>query len=73
MSTAQQLGLEGKLEDIQQDRQQGIQRGIEETKLTMAKFMFKRGIDTNLIQDITGLDKCRIEEIKKELEKASKK
>ncbi|OJW68395.1 MAG: hypothetical protein BGO68_05570 [Candidatus Amoebophilus sp. 36-38] len=61
MSAAQQLRLEG------------IQQGIEKNTLTITKNMLRKGLDISLIQDITGLDKHRIEEIKRELEKASKK
>ena len=44
--------------------QQGMQQGMQQEKEAIAKSMLKKGLDINLIQDIIGLSKETIKELK---------
>jgi predicted transposase YdaD len=70
MTAAQQLRKEGIQEGIKKGLQQGIQKGMQQgmqqEKKEIAKSMLKKGLDINLIQDVTGLSKETIKELKAE-------
>jgi flagellar biosynthesis/type III secretory pathway protein FliH len=61
---------EGRQEGIQEGRQKGIQEGRQEgmqnTYLEITKGMLKKGLAISLIQELTGLNKETIEQLKQE-------
>lgn len=50
----------------QQLRKEGMQQGMQQEKKVIAKSMVKKGLDINLIQEVTGLSKETIKELKAE-------
>ena len=50
----------GKLKGIEEGKEEGLKEGIKKGKLETAKNMLKKGLDINLVSEITGLS---IEEI----------
>ena len=61
MTAATQLRKEGEKLGIQRGIQQGVQQGIQQ----IVKSMLKKGLTVSLIQEVTGLSKETIEQLKK--------
>ena len=62
MTAATQLRREGEKIGIQK----GMQQGMQQEKNAIAKSMLKKGLDINLIQEVIGLSKETIKELKAE-------
>ncbi len=58
--------MQGREQGIKQGREQGIKQGEREEKLEIAKKMLIKGLNIELIRDITGLSIDEIEELKKQ-------
>ena len=54
---------QGREEGIEKGIQKGMQKGIENEKLQTAKNMLARGLDVDLISDVTGLPKSEIKKL----------
>jgi predicted transposase YdaD len=55
---------EGMQEGIQKGRQEGIQEGIQKGYLEITKSMLNKGLAISLIQELTGLNKETLEQLK---------
>lgn len=58
--------------DIKQDAryQQGVEEGVEQKAFDTARRMFESGLEFSLIQNVTGLEKTKLEEIAKSISKS---
>lgn len=55
---------EGLKQGLKQGVEQGLKQGIEESKLTIAQKMLKRGMDIGVISDIVGMSEEEIKNLK---------
>ncbi len=66
MTAARQLKREGEKIGIQIGRKEGMQEGMHQKAIEIAKSMIQRDLATSLIQEVTGLSKQTIEELKRD-------
>ncbi|HDG1699016.1 TPA: Rpn family recombination-promoting nuclease/putative transposase [Kluyvera ascorbata] len=64
MTMAEQLKLIGRQEGIQQGIQEGIQEGKLATLQNVAQAMLARGLDSDIITEITGLSHDELQQLR---------
>ena len=63
----EQAVLKGMEKGMETGMEKGIEKGMETAVETVALKMLRKGLDTFLIQDITGLSEAKIEALKSQL------
>ena len=53
-----------RLSELEEAREQGIEKGIEQEKIEIVKNMLSKNIDISVISECTGLSKEEIERLK---------
>ncbi len=56
----------GRREGVKQGRKQGREEGLEKGKVTIAKALLKKGVAIDVIIDVTGLDRDKIQTLQED-------